>query len=185
MNKEKLIVDIWEKCFNQHILESALTILNSTYPNVDKKDFAEMSLGKRNYLLTRVHENLFGKSLYCVVSCPECNSQSEFIIATDEITSLNTNEEKRAFAFQSDDFKIIYKLPDSYDLASASKYSEVQSVLNDLLNRCIIKLSHNEQELLARDLPEEIVQKYKSLEINEAYKILCRNLLMIMKKDEN
>lgn len=99
MNKEKLIVDIWEKCFNQHILESALTILNSTYPNVDKKDFAEMSLGKRNYLLTRVHENLFGKSLYCVVSCPECNSQSEFIIATDEITSLNTNEEKELLHF--------------------------------------------------------------------------------------
>ena len=158
MNKEKLIVEIWEKIFNQHSLESALIILNAVYPKMDKKDFAQISFGNRNYLLIQIYNTLFGKSLECVTICPECSYQLEFSLSTDEII-FQPHEQTKVYEFNRDNFKIIYKLPDSYDLASASKHNEIQSARNELLNRCIIETIYDDKKITALELPEEIIQK--------------------------
>jgi|WetSurMetagenome_2_1015567.scaffolds.fasta_scaffold32907_4 hypothetical protein len=156
--QDKIIIEVWERIANQHLLESALTILNSVMPEIPKKDFAEMSIGRRNYLLTQIRDKLIGRDLNCFTVCPKCNSELEFSFSL-EATINPPKGEDLFFVFIVDDYVIRYRLPNSIDLAAASKCKDFYSAKNTILNSCLIDLTKNDQKIFLSDLPEEIILK--------------------------
>jgi len=159
MSAEMLIVDCWEKCNDQHSLEAPLTLLNSVIPSKSKKDFAGMDIGKRNSFLFHVREKLFGKGMNFLTYCPNCNTKLESVFSFKDIAFPEEKNQKEFFEFSSANYKIRYRLPNSYDLASASKCKDIVSARNEILNRCILELFEDEKAIPISVLPEEIISQ--------------------------
>lgn len=156
--QDKIIIEVWERIANQHLLESALTILNSLIPEIPKKDFAEMSIGRRNYFLTQIRNKLIGRDLICFTVCPYCDSKLEFSISPEEILSPSKAEDT-PFVFIIDDYIIRYRLPNSVNLAIASRCKDFYSAKDEILNQCLIELTKDDQKISPSELPEEIKLK--------------------------
>jgi hypothetical protein len=156
---EKLIIECWEKSHNRHPLEAALIILNTVIPSKSKKDFAWMNIGNRNLFLFHIREKFFGKKINMLTSCPNCNAELESIFTFDATLLNEKTNNTELFEFSPEDYQITYRLPNSYDLASASKCNEVLSARGDILKNCIIKLSKEDKIIPLSFLPEEIISK--------------------------
>ena len=157
MNRDKLIVEIWGKSYNQHYLESALTILYSVFPQKSKKDFARMDIGIRNFFLYQIREKLFGKNINFLISCPNCGEKLESEFELQNEISFDKNSEAELFEFLSEGYNIKYRLPNSFDLASASICKDVNSAREKILNCCINESYQGNDQIPPSKLPEEII----------------------------
>jgi uncharacterized protein (UPF0212 family) len=120
----------WERGVGMSQPERALALLGAACPASTPDDLAALPIGRRDELLLRLHEHLFGAAVDVVTACPECATllQSNLAIANLRVGGAPRTEiAARGMTFRLPTSADLIGLPD--DAAAADRA---------LLSRCLV-----------------------------------------------
>lgn len=142
---------------NRPLVEKTLLLLSKSCDVTDVSLVSRLSIGERDARLLQLREWMFGTRLENTASCPKCGERLEWETNTKELhlQPLPHGLSVRTFELSIDDFKIIFRLPDSDDILRVSSnpnHGDYKKVIAD----CIIEVTRNEMKYLTAELPESI-----------------------------
>lgn len=150
------VLRTWETGLAQHPVDRALTILATAFPDTDRDRLASMSVGQRDGHLMDVREANFGSEVSGVAECPECGELLEWALDLGEIRSpLASEGGPNRLAIES--YELLYRLPDSTDLAAVAPSGDVAGGRTALLRRCVLEARSEGVKIEPISLPEEII----------------------------
>lgn len=154
------ILHVWEIGQRQHPLDRALTMLTIAMPDLTTDELAQMSIGKRDSLLLKLRELTLGEQLMSVVPCPQCGEQLALAMNVRDFQFTDP-----AFVIQPEltlnleEFEIQVHLPNSYDLASVVGCPNLETAYHQLLQRCILQVSHSGERMQLDELPNSVLKQ--------------------------
>lgn len=158
MVSEADLLDVFEDYASSSTLGRALALVALACPIETKDVLTDWPIGRRDSALLELRESLFGKQLAGVTKCPNCKADVEIAFDTEAI---RTNYATGApFNFQRIGLDgTVYQLK----LCPISSRALLESDVNreQLLKRCIIALSHSDDEgdsQLPIEIPVDVIQ---------------------------
>jgi hypothetical protein len=152
------VLRAWETGLGQHPIDRALTILATALPDADRDRLIAMSVGRRDSRLMDVWEANFGPGVSGVAECPECGETLEWALDVDDIrspqASVGEGEPNRLIL---EGYELLYRMPDSTDLAAVALGGTVAGGRAALLRRCVLEARRDGTRVEPDTLPEEAV----------------------------
>ncbi|HEY2937226.1 MAG TPA: hypothetical protein VGJ25_11545 [Gaiellaceae bacterium] len=149
-------IDLWEAAERLAPVERSLALAaaaDASAPDVD--ELARLPLGRRDARLLGLHAALAGWSLEATAPCPACGEQGEF--AVDASALLAQAPETRApVPVEADGFVVVWRPPDSRDVAAAASAGDAAAAESVLLGRCVTAVHGPDGEIEAAALPTEV-----------------------------
>ena len=116
------LLRVWENNFNRSPIEQSLYLLAMACSVKDVNEMAQLSIGERDSRLLQLHEWMFGSRLSNTTQCPKCATLVEWendikdLRVSSSIQKIPVN----ADTFETDGFRINFRLPNSYDMLMAA-----------------------------------------------------------------
>lgn len=163
------MLNVWEQCLNQPLLQKALILLVAVFPEMQPETLAILSIGQRDRRLLQLRQRLFGQQLLTTAMCPECSERIEWqsSIADYLMPCDEENETKTENEFETEDYFFRFRLPNSLDLAAVIGCENSQTAQQLLLSRCVLLIEHSGSSCSVDQIPESIVEK-----INQQFETL-------------
>ena len=153
------VLRTWETGLAQHPVDRALTILAVLLPDADRDRLAAMSVGRRDAHLMDTREANFGTAVSGVAECPECGEFLEWALDLGEIRSPQSDTDgaggPNRLVFR--EYELLYRLPDSTDLAAAALAGDVARGRAALVRRCVLETQREGVKIEPSYLPETVV----------------------------
>ncbi|MCI0698653.1 phage baseplate protein [candidate division KSB1 bacterium] len=151
------LLKLWEWGQGQTLVRRALALLAAAYPEKTPEELAKLSIGQRNACLLKLHEMTFSPRLLCVATCPGCRERLELSFNVADMRAAPESEAAEEFLLSHEGYYVQFRLPNSQDLIAIVDNGNVQLARNLLFERCLVSASHNGEEQLASQLPENLV----------------------------
>ena len=71
------LLAVWEEAENLPLTRKALALLHAAFPAMSREQWAGVALGRRDWYLLYLRQQLFGEQLDAVASCPACGEKLE------------------------------------------------------------------------------------------------------------
>jgi len=153
------LLHIWENGFGQPNIEKACSILTAASPSANMEVVKKWSIEERDIKLFYLRYWMFGDRFINTANCPQCNEQVEWEMNIEKfsIPPLPLNKEAE-FHFSTDDYKILYRLPNSEDLHLTDS--------EQILCNCLLEIKKQDKPVSLQKLPETIIESLgKEMEI--------------------
>lgn len=152
------LLTAWEKArLRGRNADGPLFLLAAAYPNESFQSIAALSIGQRDRLLLEMRERLFGSRLNGLTDCTECNQVLEIHLDTSALKLPQSEAMADPLSVMLDEYKIVFRLPNSLDLAAIANVASIELGRRRLLQRLIVSALHQGQQVASEDLPEAIV----------------------------
>jgi hypothetical protein len=153
------LVDVWERCLDQHPVDRALALLAACSGN-GRDELAALAIGQRDAQLLAVFEHLFGPVLNAFVECPACAERLEYSISTqDLVLPSQTQVGAQGLTLKSGEWTMCLRLPNSVDMSVASRCADSATARRMLVERCVLQATHGDREWSVRELPDRAVEE--------------------------
>lgn len=164
------LLTAWERGQGQPSFQRALVLLAEACPELTADQLAQLSLGERDGRLLDLRELTFGSQLVSLASCPACGEALEFSFRAEEIRATSESEKTteplggcRQAALQtltivSKEFDVLFRLPNSLDLAAIAASHDADAGQQLLLQRCILEARQLDEEINSSRLPAELLE---------------------------
>jgi hypothetical protein len=148
---------IWERCIGLSPAAAMLLWLSASYPEISAEQLPRLTIGERDTLLLDLQERLFGPQLEGVATCPHCGERLEFSMtvsdmragpARTDLTSLGSSSTQRMVL---GDYQVEFRVPTIADTQNVTS-------LEQLLERCVIQVTHLGVSQKAGELPQPAVE---------------------------
>lgn len=149
----------WERGIDRVAFERALVLLEAS-TGQPWDGLAALSIGQRNAKLLEVREAIFGSSLPCLIACPHCAEQLELNLDTADLRvsadgSIEQHDE--VYALESEGIRLEFRLPNSFDLATASHAQDTENARALLIERCLLAAHDQEKTVSYHSLPQPVL----------------------------
>lgn len=152
------VLRVWETALALHPVDRALAVLATAFPATERDVLAAMSVGRRNERLMEVRASNFGPAASGVVGCPDCGEILEWTLDLDEVRASGSVADGEPTArFARDGYDLLYRLPDSADLAAVVLAGDVDNGRATLLDRCVVAARRGATKVETGSLPELVV----------------------------
>ena len=151
------VLRVWESGTGEHPIDRALTVLSAALPDVGRGELAAMSVGRRDGHLMDVREANFGSKVSGVAECPGCGELLQWELYLDDLRTTPNYHEEGAKRLVMEGHELLYRLPDSTDLAAVALGGDVANGRDTLLHRCVLEASKEGARVEVGTLPEEVV----------------------------
>jgi hypothetical protein len=159
------LLTVWELGLGQHPLDRGLTVLAAVAPLLDwdgpapsRQALARLPLGERDRRLMAVYERIFGSQLAGQAACPACQSAAEFVL---DVAGLRTSPCARDpdgfLALQDAGYNLVFRLPDSFDLAAIARLPSLAAARQALAERCVVNADYEGVAVHGDALPERML----------------------------
>lgn len=160
------MLDAWEQGQAQSLPERALTLLAAARSQ-PRDQLARLTIGERDARLLALREQFFGAKLTARATCPACGEQLEITLAADDLRRVaaehpaTENESVTAtpdvcFPLEIERYQIVFRLPDSNDLAAITVCESIAEAKRVLLTKCLLKIECDGAEMTAEELPSHV-----------------------------
>jgi hypothetical protein len=153
------LLDIWDAGRIASPSRRSLLLLSASLPE-EREVLANMPLGGLNARLLRLRAQLFGSTLNCLASCPECNALIETEFGIDGLLSHAAepiSEENSIYSLTHDDCTIAFRLPTASDLLAIVDKPGTKAA-GELVEHLIDKSVRNGESVSLRELPGEALE---------------------------
>jgi len=155
---EQEILHIWEAGVGQSPVDRALTILAAGFPEMSHDELAMLSIGQRDERLLALQQKNFGPELTGQGICPSCQEQAIFSLNIADVLAVpQTKSTEQAELVNDEGYKLLFRLPNSLDLAAVACCSNIDTARRTLVQRCVSQTSQNGMEVSVEKLPEAVV----------------------------
>ena len=135
-----------------------LFLLAAAYPDESFQSLARLSIGQCDGLLLELRERLFGSRLNALIDCTACKQTLEVQL---DVSALKLPREEGitdTLSVVADGYEVVFRLPNSLDLAAIACAASVVSGRIRLLERLVISSLYQGQSTPPGTLPEAIVK---------------------------
>jgi hypothetical protein len=152
------LLNIWEHGLLDHPHKRVLDLLAAAYPEWSFEQWMEIPIGQRDGCLLNVREALFGPHLNCVTLCPNCMEQLEIGLDTFQIRARPTESlTTGTYSITVDDCELQFRLPNTSDLLSVAKLSDLLPARRALFERCVLQTTRQGVSVLASGISDDVV----------------------------
>jgi hypothetical protein len=149
---------LWEVGAAQHPLDRALTILAAAEPDRTRRELARLPSGRRDERLLDLYERTFGSRVAGQGRCPKCEGRVEFSLEARNLLALSAGDAGEApLVAANEGFTVMYRLPDSFDLAAIAQLADVGEARQRLLERCILQATRDGVEVALEQAPDGVM----------------------------
>jgi hypothetical protein len=152
------VLRIWEQGQGQRPVDRALALLGAACPETSPDELARLSIGQRDARLLTLREWMFGPQLVSTVACPNCSEALELTLNTADIRTQSEAEPAGPLALTAAGYEVMFRLPNSLDLASVTGNGDVEETRRWLLERCVLSASENSASKSADQLPVNVAE---------------------------
>ena len=150
------LLDLWEMGLARSPNEWALLLLAKACPDTQMESLASLCIGRRDALLLLLRDQVFGQNLACITACRGCGESLELDFSSRDIMVPKGSDLSEPFSLTVDGFEVDFRLPSSLDLLALAGTNEVFSARQILIERCLLNVSREGQEMQAGQLPPEV-----------------------------
>jgi len=155
------LLTLWEYGLAQPPWQRAITLLAAAFPDLPADALVRLPLGKRDDYLLMLRENLFGPQLTSLATCPSCGERLElsFLVADIRVEGLPDPGGEHAWdqdvelSLSMDRYNVMFRLPNSLDLAEIAGMSTLEQARLHLLERCLLSVEEDGAARTVADLP--------------------------------
>ena len=160
------LLDIWERSTGAPPVEQALLILAAAFPEIPGDALLRLDIAQRDTALFHLRERTFGPQLKGLADCPACGERLEVAFSANDLRAagiLPAQADTLLHAqapttFTLNDYQIIFRLPNSADLLGIAALTDSTQARQQLLDACIVEITHQAQALALRELPADVTQ---------------------------
>jgi uncharacterized protein (UPF0212 family) len=149
------LLNIWEQCISRSPVDRYLLLLQAAQPDRAWEELSQESLGQRNAHLLTLREWTFGPELISLATCPACQERLEFSFAASDLQQASDPATGQHFSLAVDGYNLQYRLPTSHDLLTITNSQDAR---RELLQRCIIRSTHNRKTVEVGQLPAKVIE---------------------------
>lgn len=136
-----------------------LLLLSAVLPG-EKEILSNLSLGELNARLLRLRKQLFGSTLNCLASCPECKTSIETAFGIEALLSHESNfvsDQNIIYSLSYENYKIDFRLPTAADLLAIVEKPDTNAA-GELVERLIEKSISNGECIPISELPLQALE---------------------------
>jgi hypothetical protein len=152
------LLNVWERGLGRSHFQKALILLATSCSDLSPGYLAELSIGQRDYLLLMLRKLTFGPSVIGLTNCSECGEALELKFDLSEILIRPKAKQERTFSYCCAGYEVIFRLPNSLDLAAIDGSDDLDYAKAILLQRCILEVRHEGVELSSSMLPPVLAE---------------------------
>jgi hypothetical protein len=148
------VLDAWDRGFNQHPTQRALTMLGLAYPDQAEAQLATIPIGDRDAILLELREALFGSSMVAHVTCPACSRELELSFSARDIR-VEAPPSTLSLSMSVDDHEVEFRLPNSGDLCAIANAASLARL--QLFERCLLSATCKGVRVSADAVSPEVI----------------------------
>jgi hypothetical protein len=152
------LLTIWERGQSEPHYDRAMILLAAACPEEPPDVLAKISIGSRDARLLTLRELTFGPRLTGVVGCPACGERLEITVHIEELRTVAPEATGDAFILEMEEYRVDFRLPGTIDLRETSSSGDRESMHAELIRRCILKASRNDEEVATDKLPAPLME---------------------------
>lgn len=174
------LLNIWENSSGQSLVARSLNMIRVSCAGTDLTDPARLSIGERDTRLFRLREWLFGSDLLNMADCPQCHEKLEWVMPVSELPLKLSEEKERMlrYTLEVTPYIVEFRLPNSYDLMTASSHTAYQSDPRKLFFDCIIDAKNGDIRCQPEELPDDVLSQ---LDARLAEEDPCSDIRMMLR----
>jgi hypothetical protein len=132
------LLDAWERGGEGSVAMRGLLLLDTADTGLDRDALARLAIGRRDGLLLRLRQRLFGDVMEAVVACPACAARVELSLSCDGLLALDAGDGvgQVAIDFPRDGKLLTVQLPATVDLLAIEACATPAEGRELLLRRC-------------------------------------------------
>lgn len=151
------LLSVWERGAAQSVAERAL-LLAAAGTGLSEEEVSKMPVGRRDALLLKLRERMFGQRVDSVAECACCGTRLEMGFDINEVIIDPLPEREEPASFELDGFRLTCRLPDSRDLLAITDCADIAEGRNVLLSRCLTEIRRNGEDIRADQLPPAVIE---------------------------
>jgi uncharacterized protein YbaR (Trm112 family) len=154
----KDILTLWETGEHRHDVDKALLIAAAFDPGLGWDELARLPLGRRDSLIIRLRERMFGDRIPIAVQCPNCRERLEFDTSASELLSCcPPNDSPTDIAFDLAGYHIVARPLNSLDLANLRPDMSRAAARQALVCETVVHASLDGATVAPAELPAQAV----------------------------
>jgi hypothetical protein len=148
-------LDLWETGVGLGSVERSLALAAAADPaSVGMDELARLPLGRRDARLLRLHAALGGWRLEATAACPACGDPAEFAVDASALLQRD-GEPAPPSPIEAGGLVVVWRSPDSRDVAAAADAGNAAAAERVLLARCVTAASGPDGDIDPTALPPE------------------------------
>ncbi|MBD0372202.1 MAG: phage baseplate protein [Pyrinomonadaceae bacterium] len=151
------LLSVWERGFGLPPHERALSLLAMACPESSAGELSSLTIGERDGRLLTLREWTFGKELSALMTCPACENSLEVSFYVSDITVTPEAQAADTHSLYLNDYDVLFRLPNSTDLAALHGSVSVAEGERVLLARCLLSARKGDAEVGVSELPVEVL----------------------------
>jgi hypothetical protein len=144
------------------VIGSTLALLGVAFADVIPSSPAELSVGERDALLLRLHQELFGSHVLALAVCAGCGERLELSFDLSDVRAPRPPESDDRLSVLWEQYEVEFRLPNSADLLVLCEAEEIGIKRMRLLERIVYRAQCSGQTVTAQELPEELIAEMES-----------------------
>lgn len=174
------LLSAWEQALGQTPLARAVVLLSAATGESPER-LARLSIGDRDARLLALRAATFGPQLTSVTTCPACGERLEMTFGADELrgadrpssaddlhmasglrgagelNSARHDTQDETCALGCAGYDVLFRLPNTLDLAAVAEGADVDAARLVLIERCILSARRGDDEVAFVNLPREVL----------------------------
>jgi len=151
------ILNAWEQAQSLSPAERALSLLALAETGTSRDKLAQLSIGRRDGVLLKLREKIFGSRMTGRSNCPACGQPMEMSFLVADVQAGPSPGSAESFTATFGEHQISFRLPNSGDLATLISGGDVEPQKRRLIQRCVLQATRNGEPLTADQLAEDAV----------------------------
>lgn len=139
------VLEVWETGRDQHPLDRALTLLLAAHPGASRASLASLSLAERDRRLLELRARMVGPAVAAFTLCPACGERLEMEFQTGDLLAGLPAPSAGPWERREGALRLVFRLPDSRDLAAAAGCGDEARGRRLLAARCVLEAWRGEE----------------------------------------
>lgn len=159
------LLQAWETLHGATPTERSLGLLGAVWPELDRTQWRQVSIGDRDACLFLLQESLFGAELQTIAACPACSErlESRFMVRDVCTPPALLPQPREPLQWAHDGYRVRFRLPCSDDLLDLPIAAGIETGTDTaaamLLQRCVIEAYRDDTPIASPALPVEVQQR--------------------------
>lgn len=155
LDDTEALLTLWEGALGQPASARTDALLQASFANIEPV----RTLGERNARLLALHSRLFGSEIELLSHCPACDTVAQFSGNCDALAAQMGPgpADTPTHRLQAEGHVVEFRMPDSADIAIASRVEGNEDFVQLLLDRCVLACTHEGTDVPVRQLPEPVL----------------------------
>jgi hypothetical protein len=151
-------LDTWEQGLGLPPALRAAALLAPLLPS-GLAEAERLALGRRDAYLMDLYAALFGPQLAAVTACPRCDERLEVALSIADLRVRELPPSEPSLALECEGYRVVYRLPNSLDLAAVAQATNLAQAREDLIARCVEVLELNGTACALSAVPAHVLER--------------------------